>query len=131
MLGFERKEPFVVKGKYAEELRAMLERMRTGNYNEEDLERIHFQNVTPEYELVDGDNKMISNFCEVCDLHRNNSCSGAHHSCEKFVNRWDEETCGNCKFAEPIEDDKRHIFCSKKNEKRHIDRWCINQEKKK
>ena len=33
MLGFERKEPFVVKGKYAKQIREQLYRIATGNYN--------------------------------------------------------------------------------------------------
>ena len=37
MLGFERKEPFVVKGKYAKRLREQLYRITTGNYNRNDI----------------------------------------------------------------------------------------------
>lgn len=130
MLGFE-KDRSPIKGKYAEELLAILERMRTGNYNDADLERFHDEQVTPEWEIINEDDpNAISNFCDVCDLHRKNLCNGARHYCEKFTNEYDNETCKHCKFAEPVEGDERHVFCPKKNEVKHFSRWCNKMERK-
>ena len=129
MLGFE-KDRSPIKGKYAEELMAMLERMRTGNYNDEDLERFHDEQVSPAWEIVDGDNPdAISNFCDVCDLHRNGACEGKHHSCESYMNAYDSETCGYCKHAQPIEGDVRHVMCPIKGEEKNVMRWCNRFEK--
>ena len=41
-----------IKGKYAEELRATLERLRTGQLNEEDLKRRDFQNQPSTHTMI-------------------------------------------------------------------------------
>ena len=130
MLGFERKERFVVKGGMAKQIRKQLWRIATGNYNEKDLEHIHDLNVTPTCELVDETgNNTISNICRVCDLRRDKTCEGKQTCCDKFINHYDAETCQFCKFAEPGEDDK-HVFCPKKNETKNNKCWCVEFEKK-
>ena len=44
MLGFSSSRGEVVKGKFAEELRATMSRMKNGNLNTEDKARIAFEN---------------------------------------------------------------------------------------
>ena len=41
-----------ITGKYAEDLRATLERMRTGNLNEEDLKRREFQSQPSAHTMI-------------------------------------------------------------------------------
>lgn len=52
MLGFERKEPFVVKGKYAKRLREQLYRIATGKYNRWDILTAAFQHEKTNIEIV-------------------------------------------------------------------------------
>ena len=63
MLGFERKEPFVVKGKYAKRLCGQLYRIATGKYNRWDILTAAFQHEKHNIKIVakndDGSN------CEV------------------------------------------------------------------
>ena len=41
-----------ITGKFAEELRATIERVRTGNLNEEDLKRRAFQSQPSEHTMI-------------------------------------------------------------------------------
>ena len=133
MLGFERKEPFVLKGKFAEEFIAMLERMRTGNYNQSEVEALHERHVTPKYRMVfEGETK--DEICEYCDRFRRQECPGRDlpendEDCPDFTNHFDIETCGYCKFAKEADDDE-HVMCPKKGERMNKRRWCINFEKR-
>jgi hypothetical protein len=52
MLGFERNEPFVIKGKFAKRLREQLYRIHTGNYNRTDCLSLKFQLKESPYEIV-------------------------------------------------------------------------------
>lgn len=52
MLGFERKEPFVVKGKYAKRLREQLYRIATGHYNRWDILSAAFLHEKSNIEIV-------------------------------------------------------------------------------
>ena len=96
MFGHERPhEP--IKGKFLKELLDQMERIRTGNLNQDDLERIAFQNRTPEYEIIwEGETAKgepnISNICAVCDYYRDEKiCPGQKYSCDKFKNRFDND----------------------------------------
>ena len=51
MLGVKSKRQ-PITGKYAEELRATIERVRTGNLNEEDLKRREFQSKPSVHTLI-------------------------------------------------------------------------------
>ena len=52
MLGFERKEPFVVKGKYAKRLHEELYRIATGKYNRWDILTAAFQHEKSDIKIV-------------------------------------------------------------------------------
>jgi len=125
-------EDFLRK-EYADQLMNMLERIRTGKYTQDDMDQLHFDNVTPEvFIMKEGDT--MDPKCKYCDEHRGCRCNGREYikgqdDCEKFHNKWDEETCQHCVYAQPVEDDKRHIFCPKKNEKMNVKGWCIYSEK--
>ena len=55
MLGFERNEPFVVKGKFAKKIREDLYRIATGNYNRNDILSAAFQHEKSDIKIVCND----------------------------------------------------------------------------
>ena len=122
-----------IRKDYESKLLNMLNRIRMGDYTQDDMDRLHFDNVTPEVFLI-GDNDVMDPKCKYCDESRGCRCKGQEYikgrfGCEKFHNRWDDETCQHCVHAQPIEGDERHVFCPRKNEKMNIKGWCIYSEK--
>ena len=125
MLGFS-KSCSKLSCKAAKEIYETLVRHQKGEYTEEEIEQIHENNVTPEI-FISSENTILDPKCKYCDEYREGRCNGKNYDnidCEKFHNKYDLETCKYCKFAEPIDNDNRHINCLIKKEKRNINRWC-------
>ena len=69
-------------------------RLKTNTLTEEDkqylADREKFDNETPSVEIVWDEGSGISNFCDVCDYHRDDkTCEGKKYKCDKFKNRYD------------------------------------------
>lgn len=133
MLGFGENKGVEIQGEYRQQLIDMLDCIRNGNYMQEHMDRLHFDNVTPDV-FVMKEGETMDPKCKYCDEIRGGRCKGRNYikdqeDCEKFHNRWDDETCKYCLCAQPIDGDDKHIFCPKKNEKMNVKGWCIYQEK--
>ena len=135
MLGFSKEPGVKLSKEAAQEMIASLIRHQKGEYTEEEIEWMHEDKVTPEV-LIIGEHDTLDPKCEYCDEYRDGGCPGRnianmHDECKNFCNKYDEETCKYCKFAEIISNDNRHVNCPTiKKEKRHINRWCNKFAKK-
>lgn len=134
MLGFSKNRGVAkLSGKFLEEFIQTQLRHAKGIYTDEELEFVHDSKVTPENLLI-MEGELFDPQCRYCDEYRDNKCPGRSFdssldlfertTCDKFVNHYDNETCEHCIFAKPIENDKRHIECSEKNEQRYFKKWC-------